>query len=754
MKRVVRWGRLTPYRPGVLALGLAATLPLLLFAAAIAWRGAAADEARVVEQRVALARAVALTAESLVAGNLAPVRALAVSRAVTEPGDQPDLQNFLKRVLAEQPAWEWLSLYDQEAWNIASTWAPPRSHNIADRPYFHQVMATSEPVVSPALTRPVASPALVNRRSGDPEVVLAVPVQFARGDRGALVASLSVAGFGERLQALYGREDVQIIVLDQQGHVFIHPDPATARALAPMDWLAETRAVLAGKTGSRRLVGPGGVEHLVAYAPAGTVRWGVVVAQPTAAALGPVQRELASALGALALTAAITGLLGWSLSGRLARSVEVARLREAQAEEAAQRLRHQLDFTAAITRDIGEGVYALDRAGRLTFLNPAAERLLGWSEHDLRQRLVHDVVHPHLPRVPDGAPGRLLLEAPAGACPLLDAIRRGAIFHQEDDAFRRKDGTLLAVAYTASPIVTGGEVFGTVLAFHDITARKRTEAALRQANRLKDDFLAVVSHELRTPITAVMGYADVLLRQAHGGLEQRLERHVLGIREAARRQLALINDLLDVSMLEAGAVSLHPRPVEPPAAVTRAVAAVEDLAADQGVELRAAVPRHAVPPVLADPDRLQQILSNLLSNAIKFTPRGGTVTVAAAVEAAPAGGFVGFRVQDTGIGIAAEHLPHVWDRFYQGEAPATRRFGGTGLGLTIVRRLVEQHGGRVEAASPGPGQGSTFTVWLPAAAPPAPTEAPEAPERGRAESGEAAAAAVPLGEDSAPAPTR
>jgi len=238
--------------------------------------------------------------------------------------------------------------------------------------------------------------------------------------------------------------------------------------------------------------------------------------------------------------------------------------------------------------------------------------------------------------------------------------------------------------------------------------------ALREADRLKDEFMAVVSHELRTPLTAITGYSDILLRKLSGPLNDRQERQVVGIREAARRLLALINDLLDVSKLEAGTLELHLSALEASSAIERAAASVRVIAANKGVSVLTRAASADLPAVWADDERLQQILSNLLMNAIKFTPEGGTIWNSADVATGPATPEVVFRVQDTGLGLTPGQEARVWERFYQVESSSTRRFGGAGLGLSIVRRLTELHGGRVEAVSAGPNLGSTFAIHLPA----------------------------------------
>ncbi len=240
--------------------------------------------------------------------------------------------------------------------------------------------------------------------------------------------------------------------------------------------------------------------------------------------------------------------------------------------------------------------------------------------------------------------------------------------------------------------------------------------ALREADRLKDEFMAVVSHELRTPLTAITGYADILMRKLSGPLSERQERQVTGIREAARRLLTLINDLLDVSKLEAGTLELHRGPLDPRGVMERAVVAVRIIAVNKGVTISLRKTEGDLPPVWADDERLQQILSNLLMNAVKFTPEGGSVWLGAECHPDGDADEIEFRVEDTGVGLAPGQESRVWDRFYQVESSSTRRFGGAGLGLSIVRRLTELHGGHVEASSAGVNRGSRFAVFLPVAA--------------------------------------
>jgi signal transduction histidine kinase/ActR/RegA family two-component response regulator len=232
----------------------------------------------------------------------------------------------------------------------------------------------------------------------------------------------------------------------------------------------------------------------------------------------------------------------------------------------------------------------------------------------------------------------------------------------------------------------------------------RVEA--ERADRAKDEFIATVSHELRTPLNAVLGWARLLrLGKLDPGTTARA---VETIERSAQAQAQIVDDLLDVSRLVKGELRLDVRPVELVPIVEAAVDAVRPAANARGVSIvTMLVPRAG--PVAGDPGRLQQVIWNLLSNAVKFTSQGGRIEARLEQEA----NEVVVRVRDTGAGIDAAFLPHVFERFRQADSSSTRLHGGLGLGLAIVRYLVEAHGGSVAAASDGPGRGATFTVRLP-----------------------------------------
>jgi PAS domain S-box-containing protein len=231
----------------------------------------------------------------------------------------------------------------------------------------------------------------------------------------------------------------------------------------------------------------------------------------------------------------------------------------------------------------------------------------------------------------------------------------------------------------------------------------------REANRLKDEFLATVSHELRTPLTAILGWASMLRRTEFD--RETAQNALETIERNARAQNQIIEDLLDVSRIVTGKLRLDVRQVEPVSFIEAAVESVRPAAEAKGVQIRKSLGTGAL-ALSGDPARLQQVVWNLLSNAIKFTPRGGEVEI----RLGRAESQVEIDVSDTGQGISREFLPYVFDRFRQADSSTTRRHGGLGLGLAIVRHLVELHGGSVSAESEGDGRGSTFKVTLPRAA--------------------------------------
>jgi PAS domain S-box-containing protein len=304
-------------------------------------------------------------------------------------------------------------------------------------------------------------------------------------------------------------------------------------------------------------------------------------------------------------------------------------------------------------------------------------------------------------------------------------IRRGERVDHFDTVRLTKDGRLIDLSITVSPIRDHtGRVVGASKIARDITERQRLEAervrllareqeARLQAetlNRAKDQLIATVSHELRTPLNSIFGWARMM--QATDMDETKRSRAVNAIVRGAAAQTRLVDDLLDFSRIATGRMRLDFEAVDLNAVIEAALDAVRPAVAVKAITLVTALD-HSVGTIMGATDRLQQVVWNLVMNAVKFTPNGGRVEVSVRRE----GRTVSIVVMDTGEGIAPELLPHVFEPFRQEDSSATRAHGGLGLGLALVRQLVELHGGWVLAESPGKGKGSTFTVTLPFASP-------------------------------------
>jgi PAS domain S-box-containing protein len=379
------------------------------------------------------------------------------------------------------------------------------------------------------------------------------------------------------------------------------------------------------------------------------------------------------------------------------------------------------DFRAAVFDQVAVGLAVSSIDGRIIEVNRKFAELLGYAPDELRGRAILDITHPDDSQTSGDAMRRI-------------AERRIAAMTFEK-RYIRKDGTELW-SWTTGTLLEGPEgqppyLLGVI---EDIGARKRAESALLDETRIlekaaedrkalleseraarnaaermsemKGEFLATLSHELRTPLNAIVGWAQIL-RTRPADREQ-LAKGLETIERNARVQAQLIEDLLDMSRITSGKLRLDIQRLHPASVVEAAVETVRTAADAKGIRLEKFIDPSAG-PISGDPGRLQQVMWNLLSNAIKFTPRGGKVQVVLQ----RVNSHVELSVADTGSGVRPEFMPHLFERFRQGDNTTTRRHGGLGLGLSIVKSLVELHGGTVLAASPGENQGTTVTVHLP-----------------------------------------
>ena len=416
-----------------------------------------------------------------------------------------------------------------------------------------------------------------------------------------------------------------------------------------------------------------------------------------------------SAREALA-TAILAALFGGGLLGLSARrqllqlSLEYAGAtattrRQAQSiAESAARIRLILDST-------GDGIYGIDTEGRCTFVNEAAAQMLGVEREQALGKNMHALAH-HSRR--DGTP------YPREECPIYRCFQAGESCRVDEDVFWRSDGTAFPVEYSSAPLWLDSTLQGAVVAFLDITERRQAQEELvrakddaEAASRTKSQFLANMSHELRTPMNAILGYSEMLQEEAEDAGLDSFTPDLQKIQNAGKHLLSLINDILDLSKIEAGKMELYLETFDIGAVVADVAGTVQPLAAKKNNQLTV-ICSQDIGTMRADLTKVRQSLFNLLSNAAKFT-ENGTITL----EVRQDGSQIVFTVRDTGIGMTETQMAGLFEAFSQADASTTRKYGGTGLGLAITRRFCRMMGGDATVESE-PGHGSAFTLRLPA----------------------------------------
>jgi PAS domain S-box-containing protein len=363
--------------------------------------------------------------------------------------------------------------------------------------------------------------------------------------------------------------------------------------------------------------------------------------------------------------------------------------RTAALERASAALRERNALLNAITTSTPDLIFAKDRQGRLLMANPAWTQAMGGGAE--------------VSTLDDNE--RIVLEA--GETMTLEEQVGDRTYLTSKSPLRDEQGRVIGLIGVATDITERKDAQRELEKL--VVAEQRLRAEAERANRAKDEFLAIVSHELRSPLNALRGWSHLLATTRP--LDPTLvERASSAIKRNVSHQTRLIDDLLDTSRIVSGKLTIERRVVNLVEAVTAALDAARPVAAAKNIDLRF-VPGNSQTMVIGDAGRLQQLASNLLSNAVKFTPDGGTVTLAIHKNA----DRVQLQVKDNGIGIQPEFLPHVFDRFSQADTSASRRAGGLGIGLALVRHIALLHGGQVRADSSGAGRGATFTVDLPGA---------------------------------------
>src|SRR5262245_11646033 len=363
------------------------------------------------------------------------------------------------------------------------------------------------------------------------------------------------------------------------------------------------------------------------------------------------------------------------------------------------------------------GAYTCDPNGLITYFNVHARELWG------RAPRLNDPI--------DRFCGSFKLfttngtSIPHDDCWMARALRTEQEFNGHEIVIERPDGQRRTVLAHANPIRDGsGKVLGAVNVLVDITDRKHAEDALRTADRSKNEFLAILAHELRNPLAPIRSAVQILNREA--ALAPESQWAVSAIERQVRQMARLIDDLVDIARITSNRLELRKERVELGAVLRSAVETSGALLKAGGQEFTVVLPDAPI-ELEADPIRLAQAVTNLLNNATKYTERGGHIWLIAE----RAGAHAVITVRDTGVGIPPAVLPHVFEMFTQGEQTRARTLGGLGIGLTLVKRLVEMHGGTVSAESGGQDLGSTFTIRLPAVAEASPSAQPQPDGCGR-----------------------
>jgi PAS domain S-box-containing protein len=355
-----------------------------------------------------------------------------------------------------------------------------------------------------------------------------------------------------------------------------------------------------------------------------------------------------------------------------------------------------------VLTSVEQGIFGMDLNGHMQFINPSGLAMLGYREDEILGQFVHGFIHHHYP---DGR------EFPREECRMYGTCIDGQAHVVDDEVFWAKNGASIPVEYTTNAIRKNGEPVGVVVAFHDITERKRVQAEILQAKAVAEEatvaksrFLANMSHEIRTPMNAIIGMSHLALQT---DLDPRQRNYIEKVHRAAENLLVIINDILDFSKIEAGKLSMETTDFRLEDVMDNVATLIGVKARDKALELLFSTGDDVPTALMGDPLRLGQILTNLGNNAVKFTEKGEIVMGVETISQTDTEVELHFWCRDSGIGMTPDQRAGLFQSFSQADVSTTRKFGGTGLGLAISKKLVEMMDGRIWVESE-PGKGSTF----------------------------------------------
>jgi PAS domain S-box-containing protein len=714
------------------------------------------------QQRAELLRATTETMRAMVGavdtelGRLTAVlQALAASSSL-ERGDLKDFYDTARRAQERDASWANIVLADIEGKQLVNLLRPYGAElpgKLAWPDTFFPVLRERRPVIGSLVPHgPIIR---------TPIFTIDVPIMRARELRYVLTGVIKPEAIRSVIDQQRVPRDGVVSIFDARGnHV--------ARSRAHEEWLGKPASQTLQALMARGAEGSGPSftldrQHIyAAFSRSSATGWSVAVGVPREAIDGPVRRSYMTLGVGIALSLAL-GLVAARVAARsVSRPVEALRVaaqavgrgerpleprtalpevrevaaallaahtaREKQIEaeyaargetEAANRAKDEMLAArereeagarrlAAIVDSSDDAIVSKTLEGVITSWNRGAERMFGWTAAEAIGHHINLII-------PE--------DRHAEEDDVLARIRRGEIVDHYETVRVTKDRLSLNISLTVSPLRDAtGRVVGASKIARDITERRRLEderdrlliseqqarVQAEASNRAKDQLLATVSHELRTPLNSIMGWARLL---QSGDLDEAGRSHAVEvILRSASTQTQLIEDLLDLSRTVTGRMRLTLEKCEVAGLVNEALDAVRPAAAAKGIELVTTFAPDAA-PVLGAPDRLRQVVWNLAMNAIKFTPTGGRIEVAVVSSRQ----HVEIVVADNGVGISPAILPRVFEEFQQEDGSSTRAYGGLGIGLALVKQIVELHGGRVHAQSPGKGKGATFTVRIPLA---------------------------------------
>lgn len=608
-------------------------------------------------------------------------------------GDLATVQTLVDHLERADPDVSSVGVFGADGRLIAVSPPAPQlvGQDFSDRDWYRGVTRTGEPYVSAAYTL-AAEP-------NPPVIGVAAPIRGDAPDapvQGFVVAGYRLESFNRFAEEIARDDDFELMVTDQAG-VVIGASNARSR-LTPVSDSEGIRRALAGESGTLT-----SGSHLVGYAPVEDLGWAVQTTERASSALAPA-RDLRWRVVAATVPVGVATVLGLILLIRAlaARSRARAELAEQQA------------YSRSIIESSPDAQFAVDREGVITDVNDEATQLTARTRDELI-----------------GTPIATLMTDPdrtrAG---IQQTLTTGSVRDYELVA-RRPDGTTTPLSLNAAILGDDADHQAVLAVARDITEAKRLatlqhEAVeqLRELAATRTDFISRVSHELRSPLTGVLGYTELLDDDAAGPLNSEQRRMVQVIDRNGRRLKSLVEDLLTLSRLEAGTFHVHMATVALPPLVEHAIQGLSPAIEQRHLHIRTDLDDDTL--LEADGEQLERAIVNLVSNSVKFTPAGGEVDVSAHRD----GGDVVLEVRDTGIGIPPEEQPHVFTRFFRSSLAKQIEAQGTGLGLFIVKQIVDAHHGTIEAMSE-PGRGTVMTVRLPVRQP-TPAEA-SAPRGGRRE---------------------